>query len=194
MKAGVARRAVAHARDCGDQCAYWTAGPRTTLCIADGLGHGELAADASAAAIRYVGDHLTRPLGEIFAGCDGAISSTRGVAMAVVEVDAAESRLTYAAVGNTRGQIFGRRKSLLRSDYGIVGGGFRRLNAETLPFAPGDLLVLWTDGIPEFIDIMRYGPDVRSDPQLLADRVITDYAIATDDAAVLAFRDGAPVR
>lgn len=191
MKTGAALRALGGAPHCGDRSAYWANGAKMTVCIVDGLGHGEGAAKAADAAVNYVGAHVDEPLQDIFAGCNRAITDTRGVAMAIAVVDTDQQQLTYAGIGNTRGQIYGKQKKLLRSDYGIVGGGFRKLSPGCPAYSPGDIIVLWTDGIPESIDLSGYGHDMLDDPQLLADQIIEDYALGTDDAGVLVFRDWA---
>ncbi|MCG8356253.1 MAG: SpoIIE family protein phosphatase [Kiloniellales bacterium] len=189
MKAGISQRALGDAPYCGDLCASWTSGSKTILCIVDGLGHGRAAAAAAEAAISYVDSHLEGPLPEIFEGCDRAISATRGVAMAIVEADIGACRLSYACIGNTRGQLYGKRTIRLQSQYGIVGGGFRTLTAASIAYDPEDILVLWTDGVSDDVDISRYGPKDLAEPQRLAERVIEDHALGTDDAAVLVFLD-----
>ena len=187
MTFGIAMRALNNDPYCGDMCANWTSGSTTTFCITDGLGHGKAAAEASAAAVGYVGEHLLKPLLAVFQGCDRAIVGTRGVAMAVAVVEPHGGTLTYAGIGNTRGMIQGQRRISLSSQYGIVGGGFRRLVDETLPLAPGDIVALWTDGVDEWVDISSWGAGVLADPQRLVERIVDDHSPGSDDAAALVY-------
>jgi serine phosphatase RsbU (regulator of sigma subunit) len=180
---------------CGDQFGHWRKGKRITLCIVDGLGHGEDAEKAARAAIEYVAYHLSAPLQEIFSGCNRHIRNTRGVAMGIAVIDEDERTLSYAGVGNTRIKIMRKPSSNpaeretvhLVSDYGIVGGGYRKLSPETLPFGPGDLVFLHTDGVKELTELSGYREALLSDVQRLAEQIIVDWGCDTDDAAVLIF-------
>jgi len=185
---------------CGDQFGYWRNGKETVLCIADGLGHGKHAEEAAKSALAYVARHLSSPLAKIFSGCNSAIRNTRGVAMGIAIIDEDARMLTYAGVGNTRIMI--QRKAdggdttaeilYLRSDYGIVGGGFKRLVPEDVPLQSGDLVVLYTDGVKEMINLPRDHVLAYGSVQKLAEMIINNWRIETDDAAVLVYRYGDP--
>jgi hypothetical protein len=128
--------------------------------------------------------------------------------VAVIEKEA--GTLTYAGIGNTRAMIVrepvlseaeGPRSELaegacpvvrMSSNYGIVGGGYRKLSPETVPLTPGDLVILYTDGVPEMIDVLGYDDALSADVGRLAERIIQDWGRETDDAAVLVFRKELP--
>ena len=186
----ITKRAFLGETHCGDECAYWHEGGKATLCIVDGLGHGEHAERAAQAAVEYVAQHLGEPLVDVFAGCDLALRRTRGVVMGIAVVDEDAGTLTYAGIGNTRAMIVGGARSVvcLSSDYGIVGGGYRKLSPETVPLNPGDLVILVSDGIKERCDILGYGDALRGDVRQLAESILQDWGRETDDAAVLVFR------
>ncbi len=188
MRVGIAIRALNDDPHCGDVGRYWRHGRRITLCIADGLGHGVYAERAAQAAVDYVGRHLTAPLVDIFAGCDRALRRTRGVAMGLAMIDEAAGELSYAGIGNPRAIVVGKRISRLRNDYGIVGGGYKDLSAETVSFRPGNLIILATDGVVETVDLSTYDTTERSDVEALANRILRDWRRETDDAAVLVGR------
>ncbi len=100
-------------------------------------------------------------------------------------IDEAAEELIYAGIGNPRAIVVGQRISRLRNDYGIVGGGYKSLHAETVWFRPGDLVMLATDGVVETVDLSTYNSTERSDVQMLANRILRDWRRDTDDAAVL---------
>ncbi len=188
MPVAIAKQHHRGSPDCGDQGGYWENETNTTLCLADGLGHGKEAQTAAQAAIDYVGQHLDEPLTALFAGCNRALWKTRGVAMGVAVIDEQAGTLTYAGIGNTRVRIIGENSRGLTSDYGIVGGGYRKLVPETVPLAPGDLVVMVTDGIKERFDVVQYVQATRSDLGELAQKILEDGVRETDDAAVLVFK------
>lgn len=188
MQIAIAKRSFLNDPHCGDQADYWQSGGKTILCIADGLGHGEHAERAALAALDYVAQHLSEPLPSLFAGCNTAIRHTRGVAMSIAVVDEGAGTLTYAGIGNTCAMVVGERTVRLPGNYGIVGGGYRRLSPETVPLTPGDLVVMYTDGIETYCDVSAYHDARRADVQQLAERILQDWCRETDDAAVLVFR------
>lgn len=157
----------------------------------DGLGHGQGAERAALAALNFVAQHHDEPLLEVFAGCDRALRETRGAAMGIAVADPAAGTLTYAGIGNTRAVVVGRETTRPRSHYGIVGGGYGMLKTETVPLAPGDLVIMCTDGIPESIELSGYDERLRADVGRLAERILEDWGHETDDAAVLVFRNDA---
>lgn len=188
MPVAMAKRAVNDDPHCGDECAYWQNGGRTTLCMVDGLGHGERAETAARAAVDYVAHHLWEPLAEVFAGCDSAIRHTVGVVMGITIIDEGAGMLTYAGIGNTGATIVAEKNARLSSNPGIVGGGYRTLSPVATPLMPDALVLMYTDGIRERVDLSRYDGGFRADLQRLAEKIIEDWCRGTDDAAVLLYR------
>lgn len=155
----------------------------------DGLGHGKGAEQAALAALDFLEGHHHGPLLEVFATCDKALRDTRGVAMGIAVADPAAWTLTYAGIGNTRAMVVGEETTRLTCHYGIVGGGYRKLKTETVPLTPGDLVIMYTDGIEELIDLSDYDETLCAEVGRLAERILEDWRRETDDAAVLLFRN-----
>jgi len=175
---------------CGDQAGCWEHSSKTVLCMIDGLGHGKGAERAAMKALDFLERHHHEPLLEVFATCDKALSDTRGVAMGIAVADPDAGRLTYAGIGNTRAMVVGQETTRLSSHYGIVGGGYRTLKTETVPLTPGDLVIMYTDGIEGLIDLSDYDETLRVEVGRLAETIVEDWCRETDDAAVLVFRNG----
>jgi len=193
---GLCRRALDNAEACGDRYLFRQEGGRVTLCVIDGLGHGAGAEEAALKAADYVARNLGKPLEDIFSGCNIALRQTRGVSMAVAVLEADSGSLTFAGIGNTRAVVYRsagdapafRVAVRLAGNYGIVGGGYRRLSPETVPLRPADVVLMYTDGLPELIDISGYGPELFEDMQGLCERILQDWNHGADDAAVLALK------
>jgi len=172
---------------CGDAYSFWYSDGITHLVMADGLGHGKLAEIASSAALKYIREHADENFHDLFSGCDAAIRHTRGVAMGVVRIDENSGLLQYAGVGNIRTMIFSEGKARrLISSFGVVGGGFRKLFIEQRQIMPGNLVIMFTDGLHERADITIY--DTDGDLMLLAHRIFQDYHVSRDDGAILIYR------
>lgn len=173
---------------CGDQLGWWTRPDRWRLALADGLGHGTEAHVAAATAMRQLAHDDETRLAELFAGCDRALIDTRGVALSVVDILPAESVIVQAAVGNVRTlliQATGTKR--LGGARGIVGAGFDGLRPERLPIAPGDWLLLFSDGLPENAGLAEALGDAWPSDQLAA-RLLADWAGDHDDAGLLLYR------
>ena len=175
---------------CGDQAGCWEYDGKVVLCMIDGLGHGKGAEQAAMAALGFLEWHHHEPLLEVFATCNEALRDTRGVAMGIAVADPAAGMLTYAGIGNTRAMVVGQETTRLSSHYGIVGGGYRRLETETVLLTAGDLVIMYTDGVEELIDLSGYDETLRADVGRLAETIVEDWWRETDDAAVLVFRNG----
>ena len=77
----------------------WNTGPTTSLVlVADGLGHGPLAADAAREAVRVFREHAELDPVEIVHRIHSALRSTRGAAVAVAELNP-RARNRYASSG-----------------------------------------------------------------------------------------------
>ncbi|MBK1619491.1 hypothetical protein CKO42_13805 [Lamprobacter modestohalophilus] len=148
---GFALRAMPGESVCGDQIGVWPQGEhRLQLALADGLGHGQGAHQAACNVMRLLGDLQPLAISARFQYCDEHLLHSRGVALAMADIDLQAHCLTHAAVGNIRslllrqGQV--RRLGAAR---GIVGAGYRDLYPEQHDFQPGDWLVMFSDGIGE---------------------------------------------
>jgi serine/threonine protein phosphatase PrpC len=188
MNIGTATHSFLNDPHCGDQCSWWETEDSIILCMVDGLGHGIEAEKAAKAAIDFVSRNLCEPLPHIFEKCDRGIRHTRGTAMSLVVVDKKNSTLTHGGIGNVNVAIRGRNKINLSSDWGIVGGGYRKLHLNTVDLDDGDLLLMWTDGISERLDISIYDDALCRDVQNLANRILLDHAKETDDATILIYK------
>jgi len=187
MPVAIQKRAFENKLYCGDECACWEDDKTITLCIADGLGHGQEAEDAARKALNYVKKHLHKPIQEIFAGCNISIRETRGAAMGIAVIDKKNQTLTYAGVGNTRALILAHKPVRLSSSYGIIGGGFKKLTSETIPLQDGCIIVMFTDGIEEMINLSEFTSLLTQDVDQLALEIIKKRT-KNDDAAVMVYQ------
>jgi negative regulator of sigma-B (phosphoserine phosphatase) len=161
----------------------------TLICLVDGLGSGEAAAEAAQAAIRCVEVSNTLPLSDIMARCHQALRGTRGAVMALMRINFPESTVTFVGVGNIGIHVRSTAPIKPISRNGIVGYRLPRLQEFTYPYTPGDLFVLHTDGISS-----RFTPDGAlwtegaQDVQTLADEIALIFGKENDDVTVLVAR------
>jgi negative regulator of sigma-B (phosphoserine phosphatase) len=173
---------------CGDVAAAWEVDGAVVLCVVDGLGHGAGAREAAQTAVRYLSAHLTQDLQAVFEGCDRALRNTRGVAMGVAVVRG--DRLSYGGIGNTRVIRIGRTDKRFMGDPGILGTGFRHLLVDSVDLEPGDLVLLFTDGLDERARLPRPKGPGAPDLESIADDFIAAWRRGRDDAGVLVYQHG----
>jgi anti-sigma regulatory factor (Ser/Thr protein kinase) len=172
---------------CGDALAWRETPSGWLLVLADGLGHGPLAAEASGRAVQILMTYSSDAPVEILKRMHAALAGTRGAAVAVSRVDRTTRVLTHAAVGNISGRMVdgSSRTRALASQPGIVGHKLPRVRENTYDLDGARLVVLHSDGLTEkwdqsaVPDVRRHGPDV------CAAALLRDAGTRRDDAGVL---------
>jgi negative regulator of sigma-B (phosphoserine phosphatase) len=155
--------------------------------VIDGLGHGaEAALAARVAAATLRADPTRSPAAHVRA-CHETLHGTRGAVISVAAIDARAGRLSWCGVGNVEGWLVKPRARheaiLLRG--GVVGHALPALHETTHALAPGDLVVLASDGIdPRFVQALVSGESVA----WLAQEILLHFGRPTDDALVLVLR------
>ncbi|MFI6659992.1 SpoIIE family protein phosphatase [Streptomyces sp. NPDC050523] len=162
-RAGGVNIPLARAEHSGDAWSCARSGSALTLMVADGLGHGRKAAQASGAAVDELHRHGHLPPAAILRHLHEALRSTRGAAVALARLDVDSGELSFAGVGNIGARLHGDGSwEHLVSHPGIVGAQFpATVPVHRVPWKPDSLLVLHSDGLPS-----RWAPP--DDPALLA--------------------------
>jgi negative regulator of sigma-B (phosphoserine phosphatase) len=188
---GVASRALPGQPASGDLSVVKPFEDGVLVAALDGVGHGEEAATAAAAAAAILEAHPAERLTLLVQRCHEALRATRGVTMSVASFNVSRGLVAWLGVGNVEGVLLRRgfmlgaaEKSLmLRS--GVVGLQLPSLEVEVLQLAAGDTLIFATDGIQT--DFTR-GAARKYPPQTAAENILTRHGKATDDALVLVAR------
>lgn len=187
---------VAHPAEttCGDTWAVRYEPSRVTLMVADGSGHGPLAAEAAneAARIFQQGPDGREP-GEVLEYAHLALRKTRGAAVGVVEFNLVRREIRFAAVGNISGSILspGGSRSMVYHN-GTLGHSVLRIQEFTYDWPPGAVVVMHSDGLATW-SVDKYPGLLARHPALIAGVLYRDYRRIRDDATVLVARD-APAR
>jgi len=187
---GVATRALPGETRSGDLHVVESFTGGALVAALDGLGHGEEAAEASTAAATILSSHAREPLTTLVERCHEALRSTRGVAMSIASFVASRHTMTWLGVGNVEAALFrgdtnaGRRESLpLRG--GVVGFRLPALVPSTVSVAPGDTLILATDGVSGDFPM---GVKLFETPERIAESILDRFAHGRDDALALVAR------
>ncbi len=181
-------RAMIDTEPCGDAIAHRESPEVTTVLLADGLGHGELAAVASRAAVRAfaIDEEPQRDPVATLHLLHPALKTTRGAAVGILRLDWGKRAITFAGVGNIEGWVDdGERRRSLASTPGIIGSNTRKIREYTLPMPTAGLVILHTDGLTGKWNLDDY-PGLRGrDPHLVAATLMRDAGIRADDRGIV---------
>jgi anti-sigma regulatory factor (Ser/Thr protein kinase) len=174
---------------CGDN---WALAPRADgalLLLADGLGHGPGAAEASGEAVRTFRAHAESTPARIVEEMHAALRATRGAAIAVAQLDTERGQIRYTGVGNIAGSVAGgEREHSMVSHNGTVGHQMGRVQEFTYDWPMGTMVVMHSDGLQARWTLARYPGLAGRDPSLVAGVLFRDFCRETDDATVVVVR------
>lgn len=174
---------------CGDSWGVVTSDERAVALLADGLGHGPEAADASLTAVKVLHERFATPAQSIMTDVHAALRSTRGAAAAVAVIDLARQQVGFAGVGNINAVIArGNEIRHLVSHHGTLGHTARRIQEFTYPWQRGDTLILHSDGLTTRWDLHAYPGLLTHQPTLTAGALYRDFRRERDDASVVVLR------
>jgi negative regulator of sigma-B (phosphoserine phosphatase) len=185
---GVATQTMPGEADSGDLEIVESFSGGVLVGAVDGLGHGVEAAQVARLAASTLAGHPDEPVASLVRRCHNALLETRGVVMSLASFSSVDSTITWTGVGNVAAVLLrvgpgehSRRESLLLRG-GVVGFQLPPLSEDVLTVAPGDTLLLATDGVhPAFAEGLLLGPP----PQDLAERILAQHLKGSDDALVL---------
>jgi anti-sigma regulatory factor (Ser/Thr protein kinase) len=161
------------------------------LAVADGLGHGEPARLASAAAMDVIRAAPDHSLPELLAACGRALRSTRGAVAGLARLEPGGTALAIAGSGNVTTWVLGARgvHRALGSAH-VLGSPQRppRFDEERIALDPHRTIVLFSDGISARADLSDEPEIIRQPPIAVAQRLIERFGRRDDDVMVLVAR------
>jgi anti-sigma regulatory factor (Ser/Thr protein kinase) len=172
---------------CGD---IWRVAERDgeiAVMVADGLGHGPLAAEAALLAAGTFDEEAFSGPGAFCERAHRALGGSRGAALAAAH--ASSAGLRYAGVGNISGTIAGYDGSKgMFSQNGTAGVLMRK--AQQLDYAWPDraLLIMHSDGLTNRWSVASYEGLFTKHPAVIAATLHRDHLRGRDDATVVVVR------
>ncbi len=173
--------------DSGDAWTSVATRDTMTIGVADGLGHGPLAATASSALVRVFSEQTERTLDRILEDAHGVLRPTRGAAVGLARIYLGQGRLEFSGVGNIAGTIVSDDGPMRRvvSLNGIVGHEMRKVQTFSYPWTASSVLILQSDGVSASWNAAAYPGLLQHEPALVAAVLYRDHCRGTDDATVV---------
>jgi serine/threonine protein phosphatase PrpC len=158
------------------------------LGIVDALGHGieahQVARRATTLLRRMAGKDLEGVLRAAHADLRGGL----GAAVGLCWFDVASGDVRWLGVGNVVLRTFGSRTMRLAGQDGLVGHVMPRPRLQTVRLAPGDTLLLATDGIREQVTAEAYPGLLGDSAKFAARQVVERFGREHDDATCILLR------
>lgn len=158
------------------------------LALVDASGHGDRAHQIAAQVCDLLTAQGSADLEGLMAMTHQHVMGTVGAALGLAFVDSARGSFSYLGVGNTRCAKIGATPWHGVSKEGVLGERLPRLIVQTGTLEPGELLLLWSDGIPEFACLPLASRHAFRDAPEIAERVVKDLGRPYDDACCLVLK------
>ena len=171
---------------CGDTWRAAFLPERVSFMVADGLGHGESAAIASAViAATFDSSSSSSPI-EILESAHRQAVGTRGAAASIAEVDRGTGRIRFSGIGNVTSTLVNGSKSKgMFAHNGTIGAQVRKFQSFDYEWPEGAMLVMHSDGLQSRWSLDEY-PGLRlRHPTVIAAVLLRDFARDRDDVTVL---------
>jgi hypothetical protein len=157
------------------------------MALVDVLGHGRKAAEVALAAIRILKQVASPEVGPVLVGLDQALHGTLGAAAVIAFADESGA-VRFTGVGNVVIRRAGLSDQAFTLPDGIVGVRPRTPRVTHINLAPSELLLLYSDGVPQRFPIPPDSQLFGLSTANLARRVVLDHGRYYDDAACVALR------
>ncbi|MGI8387723.1 PP2C family serine/threonine-protein phosphatase [Robertmurraya sp. P23] len=135
--------------ECGDSYYYVLQDDYFTCVVADGLGSGKLANEASSAVVDVVQQYHDEDVEELMKKCNQALFQKRGAAVAVLKVFFQTKEFHYSCVGNIRFFLYSEKGELTYPlpVSGYLSGKPVRFNTKRYSYQANSKFLIHSDGI-----------------------------------------------
>jgi anti-sigma regulatory factor (Ser/Thr protein kinase) len=170
----------------GDSWSYYQSNHQLLVIVADGLGHGPDAAQASQLACEIFHKNTHLPPAQIIFMINTGLTRTRGAAVAIAAIDKKQQQVKYAGLGNISGCIYSDKKTQqLVSHDGTAGMGPVNIQEYTYRWSDKAILIMHSDGIISRWTLDPYIGLSGRHPAMIAGALYRDFNRGSDDTTVV---------
>ncbi len=166
----------------GDLVIIANADNQTLIVIIDVSGHGDRAHASAKLIESIIETNSGQDPKALMTLLHTKLQGTPGAAIGILKIDRHSNRFSYLAVGNTgASRVEGKKWRGISKD-GVLGQRLPTLLEQQGFLEPGDVIFLWTDGLPETTTPQFLQRHIDEAAQPLARRIVTDMGRNHDDA------------
>jgi anti-sigma regulatory factor (Ser/Thr protein kinase) len=176
----------------GDDGAFFQSEDSFFVAVADGLGHGPEAREASNQAMETWSRERVRDLEYIALALNQELAPTRGCAMSFARLDKRAGVIECVSLGDVHAHLYSLRDAhFFTSTPLIVGAGQlpkQRIRIERTQVQPGSVLIIFTDGLKSKTSLNGQLDVLRQPAIAIAQHLLENDSRPDDDALVLVAR------
>ncbi len=156
--------------------------------LIDALGHGSAAFEAASSAREYLINNFTPDPSMLIKGMHNALKGSRGAVAAVAVIEKKNKKIIYSGIGNITTRIFGRNNRKFIPKDGIIGYNIPRPVERSSFLEPGDVLVMYSDGVHESFDLLECPGLLNNNTERIVNTLLEKFSKNSDDASLLALK------
>jgi anti-sigma regulatory factor (Ser/Thr protein kinase) len=173
----------------GDKWAFGAGSRGHTLFVVDGSGHGPDAARAAETATKIFDAYGSEDCVPLVERIHRGLAPTRGAALAVARIDAAEKLIRFVGIGNITGALLtGVESRQMVSHNGTAGHIAPRIREFVYPFSGMPCIIMHSDGLSNRWRLADYPGLAAAHPSLIAAMLFRDFRRGRDDATIAVMR------
>ncbi len=172
----------------GDAAVVGEKGHLLFAAIVDVLGHGREAHELAVDIEKFLVAQRIGPVVALMDRLHEYLTGTRGAVAGLCLLDPDSGLLRYTGTGNIVIRRFGSAEVRLLSRPGIVGGSRRTPREEQMRLTPGDVVLLYTDGIKDRFELSAYPQLLHHSAEAVAKTIVGRFGKDYDDASCIALR------
>lgn len=189
LKMGAVCLPMHEGEPCGDAWASQVNSEGIQILVADGLGHGPLAAKAAVEAVRVFHSHPGLAPAALVRALHEPLRHTRGASLAVTELNNTAGVIRHSGLGNISGVSVGPGSvQSMVSHNGIVGHEVHTVAEFTYSWGSERTLILHSDGLLSRWKLDSYPGLIARHPALIAGVLYRDFLRGRDDVTVVVAR------
>lgn len=174
----------------GDGFYVHQGGVRSIIAVYDALGHGKEAYETACLLHKCLLELHGLELSEIVDIAHKRLLHSRGVALWLGAVEHNVNRLSYISLGNIEARLMtSNRCQTLLSQNGTVGHYMPKCKLIEVPWLPGSVLSVATDGISARWQVEDYPEILGPNSNQACQHLLKEWGRATDDATIMIARD-----
>ena len=184
----VFRALLGAATECGDAGIIKEYDNQCFLALIDAVGHGKIAHNIAHLACDHIERHFSDDLVTLMHGLHGHLKGTRGIVTALCRLDISTGDLKYVGIGNICVKILGPRAVTFVPRDGVVGWVAPTPREQHRRLFPGDILVMYSDGIRNHFDPLDCAELFSGTAKSIANGLLRQFGKNEDDASCIALR------
>ena len=174
--------------ECGDTGLIVEQDNECFIGLVDVLGHGAEAHEVAVQAEAYLSANTEQDLVEMMRGLDEALRGSRGAVAALCRLETDSGILHHVGIGNITTRVFGADTRRVMERDGIVGYMMPTPREQTVQLVPGDVVMLYSDGIKESFDVLDCPGLLSGSAESIARKLFQCFYKGDDDGSCLIMR------